>query len=152
MAGKKTVPASHAVPRLKSAPLPANPTVLDKLADDEQALVPDLRVRPSALAGLTQYGYSDSEIWALVIPKRTLARRQARREPLTAEETDRALRLARIAKLAERVFGNSEKANRWLRKPKQALNGAMPVEFLASEASARVVEGMLYRIQHGMFA
>jgi putative toxin-antitoxin system antitoxin component (TIGR02293 family) len=149
---KRTVTASQAVPRVRSAPAPADRKVLDKLADDEEALVPDLRVRPAALAGLARYGYSDSEIWTLVIPKRTLARRQARREPLTVEETDRALRLARIAKLAERVFGNSEKANRWLRKPKRALNGATPVDFLASEGSARIVEGMLYRIEHGIFA
>jgi putative toxin-antitoxin system antitoxin component (TIGR02293 family) len=126
--------------------------VLDELADDDTSLVPELRVGPETLAGLTRHGYSDSEIWALVIPKRTLARRKARREPLTVEETDRALRLARVAKLAERVFGNPDKAHRWLRKPKRALDGATPVQFLATDAAARVVEGMLYRIEHGIFA
>jgi len=149
----RAVPTSHAAPRVRSAPVtPADSAILDELADDDVSLVPQMRVPPEALAGLARHGYSDSEISALVIPKRTLARRRARREQLTVEETDRALRLARIAKLAERVFGNSEKAHRWLRKPKQVLKGATPVQFLASEASARVVEGMLHRIQHGMFA
>jgi uncharacterized protein (DUF2384 family) len=32
------------------------------------------------------------------------------------DETDKALRLARITELGEKVFGNKEKANRWLRK------------------------------------
>ena len=68
------------------------------------------------------------------------------------EETDKALRLDRVAKHAERVFGDPAKAYRWLRKPKHALNGATPVQFLASESGARVVEGMLHRIEHGMFA
>jgi putative toxin-antitoxin system antitoxin component (TIGR02293 family) len=148
----RAVPASHVASRVTSAAAtPADSTILDELADDV-SLVPEMRVRPEALVGLARHGYSDSEISALVIPKRTLARRHARREPLTVEETDRALRLARVAKLAQRVFGNPEKAHRWLRKPKRALKGATPVQFLASEASARVVEGMLYRIQHGIFA
>jgi putative toxin-antitoxin system antitoxin component (TIGR02293 family) len=115
-------------------------------------LVPDARVRPDALADLANHGYSEAEIFNLVIPKRTLARRRATNDPLTVEETDKAMRLKRIAVQAERVFGEPAKAYRWLRKPKRALNGATPVAFLVSEEGARVVEGMLYRIEHGMFA
>ena len=113
---------------------------------------PAIRATPAALADLARHGYSDNEIWALVVPKRTLARRVADDEPLTVEETDKALRLERIAALADRVFGNPAKAHRWLRKPKQLLGGRTPVEFLASESGARQVEEMLYRIEHGMFA
>src|SRR5882757_6902955 len=79
------------------------------------------RVKPAALTGLARHGYSEEEIFALVVPKRTLARRKAADEPLTVEETDKALRLARIAVQAERVFGAPEKAHRWLREPKRAL-------------------------------
>ena len=110
------------------------------------------RVKPAMLADLARHGYSEEEIFALVIPKRTLARRKAANERLTVEETDKTLRLARIATQAERVFGAADKAHRWLRKPKRALRGETPLAYLASEAGARVVEEMLHRIEHGVFA
>jgi len=110
------------------------------------------RVKPAALTDLARHGYSDEEIFTLVVPKRTLARRRAADEPLTVEETDKALRLARIAVQAERVFGEPEKAHRWLRKAKRELKGETPLAYLASEAGARVVEEMLHRIEHGLFA
>jgi putative toxin-antitoxin system antitoxin component (TIGR02293 family) len=75
-----------------------------------------------------------------------------RRGKTSAEETDAALRLDGITTLADRVFGNPSKAHRWLRKPKYTLNGATPLDFVASEKGAQTVEQMLYRIEHGMFA
>jgi putative toxin-antitoxin system antitoxin component (TIGR02293 family) len=110
------------------------------------------RVKPTVLSDLGHHGYSEEEIFALVVPKRTLARRKAAEEPLTVEETDKALRLGRIALQAERVFGEPEKAHRWMRKAKRELKGETPLAFLASEAGARVVEEMLFRIEHGIFA
>jgi putative toxin-antitoxin system antitoxin component (TIGR02293 family) len=124
----------------------------DDLAQAAEANVPFARAKPEALVSLSRHGYSDEEIWRLVVPRRTLARRQAANEPLTVEETDRALRLERIAVHAERVFGDPAKAYRWLRKPKRGLNSATPVDFLASEAGARKIEEWLYRIEYGMAA
>jgi putative toxin-antitoxin system antitoxin component (TIGR02293 family) len=113
---------------------------------------PAIRLDPQALADLSRRGYSEEEIFALVVPKRTLARRKAGNERLTVEETDKALRLERIAVQAERVFGAPEKAHRWMRKAKRELQGETPLAYLASEAGARVVEEMLFRIEHGIFA
>jgi len=113
---------------------------------------PAVRLDAKALADLSRHGYSEDEVFALVVPKRTLARRRATNERLTIEETDKALRLARIAVQAERVFGAPEKAHRWLRKAKRELQGETPLAYLASEAGARVVEEMLFRIEHGIFA
>jgi putative toxin-antitoxin system antitoxin component (TIGR02293 family) len=110
------------------------------------------RIAPAALGDLSRRGYSEDEIFALVVPKRTLARRKAANEPLTVEETDKALRLERIAVQAERVFADADKAHRWLRKAKRELKGETPLAWLASEAGARVVEEMLFRIEHGIFA
>jgi putative toxin-antitoxin system antitoxin component (TIGR02293 family) len=93
--------------------------------------------------------FTEEEIYHLVAPKRTFARRQANRQPLTVEETDKALRLARIAELAQSVFGDVDKAGRWMRKPKTSLGGAAPLAYLASENGARLVEDMLYRIDAG---
>lgn len=115
-------------------------------------LVPAARAQPDIFSELLQRGYSESELYTLVIPKRTLARRRAGHELLTVEETDKALRLMRIVRQAQRVFGEPGKAHRWLRKPKHALNGETPVAFLASEEGARTVEEMLHRIDYGMAA
>jgi putative toxin-antitoxin system antitoxin component (TIGR02293 family) len=106
------------------------------------------RMQPAALKAL--HGFSDEEIYGLVVPKRTLARREADRQPLTVEETDKAVRLARVGKMAETIFGNPEKAHRWLRKPKKSLEGETPLSYLTSETGARVIEDMLNQIDHGI--
>lgn len=115
-------------------------------------LVPTPRARPEFLDELHRHGFSDDEVFDLVIPRRTLARRRVEGDLLTVEETDKALRLMRIATQAEKVFGENAKAYRWLRKPKRELSGETPIAFLASESGARLVEEMLYRIEHGIFA
>jgi len=115
-------------------------------------LSPTFRAHADAVADLAEQGFSEEEIFTLVVPKRTLARRHASKDLLTVEETDKLLRLKRIAALAQRVFGDADKAHRWLRKPKRELKGDTPLAFLASEAAARVVEEMLHRIEHGIFA
>ena len=109
---------------------------------------PVVRMHPTALKELR--GFTEEEIYHLVVPKRTLARRTAEKQPLTVEETDRAVRLARVGKMAETIFGSFEKAPRWLRKPKPSLEGETPLNYLASETGARVIEEMLTRIDHGI--
>lgn len=96
--------------------------------------------------------FTVEEIASVVTPLRTLQRRIAKGEALTEEETDRAVRLARIADHAERVFGDHEKAGRWLRKANATLEGRKPIELLRTETGARKVEEALIRIDHGIFA
>jgi putative toxin-antitoxin system antitoxin component (TIGR02293 family) len=115
-------------------------------------LVPAPRGQITLFNDLLRMGFSEDELYELVIPKRTLARRRASGELLTVEETDKTVRLMRIAEHAARVFGDPGKAARWLRKPKRELSGQTPLDFLRSEAGARVVEEMLVRIDHGMAA
>jgi putative toxin-antitoxin system antitoxin component (TIGR02293 family) len=122
------------------------------LSDSYSPEEPSFRVEPGILRRLLELGYTEAEIFKFVIPKRTLARRRAANELLTLEETDKALRLDRIATLAKRVFGDPAKAHRWLRQPKRALQGEVPLSLLLSEAGARTVEEMLNRIEHGIFA
>ena len=119
---------------------------------NEVPLAPAVRARPDLVNELSSYGYSEKELSALVVPKRTLARRRADHELLTVEETDKALRLERIAALADKVFGDRAKAQSWLRRPKRSLSGDTPLTYLASETGARVVEEMLLRIEYGIFA
>ncbi len=120
--------------------------------DEAIGQVPAVRVRPSLIDALLGRGFSEKEIFTLVLPKRTLARRRSTNKLLTVEETDKALRLKRIADLAELVFSDAAKAHRWMRQPKRALSGETPLAYLASENGGRVVEEMLRRIEHGIFA
>ena len=102
--------------------------------------------------GLWAGRFTADELDELVIPKRTLARRRAQNEALTVEETDKALRLARISAEADRVFGDAEKSSRWLRKKSAALAGNTPLALLKSETGARAVDDLLGQIDHGMFS
>jgi putative toxin-antitoxin system antitoxin component (TIGR02293 family) len=108
------------------------------------------RLDVAALQSLAP-GFSREEVEAIVVPKRTLARRIANRERLTVEESDRALRLARVGAQALRVFGDPEKAKRWLRKPSSALAGQTPLSLLRTETGAQLVTELLGQIAHGMF-
>jgi putative toxin-antitoxin system antitoxin component (TIGR02293 family) len=70
---------------------------------------------------------------------------------MTVEESDRLTRISRINAVATEQFGNAEKAARWLRKPNRALDGAAPLDLLATGEGARVVEETIMRIAHGLF-
>jgi putative toxin-antitoxin system antitoxin component (TIGR02293 family) len=97
-------------------------------------------------------GLSDAEVYQMILPRRTLAHRVAKHQPLSREESDKAVRVARITSMAEQVFGDSERAWRWLRKPKKHFDGMTPMEKLGTEAGARLVEEIVQQIDHGMLA
>ncbi|MDM9626531.1 MbcA/ParS/Xre antitoxin family protein [Rhizobium sp. S152] len=109
------------------------------------------RFDSSSIETLKNYGFSMDEIYRFVAPRRTLARRLEQGEPLTLAENDSAQRLLRVSQHADRVFGEREKAQRWLRKPSRALNGVVPFDLLQSETGARLVEEELIRIDHGIY-
>ena len=90
------------------------------------------------------------EIYTLVIPRRTLERRRDGSEPLTVDESDKLLRVVRVIVRAVDAIGDVEKARRWLRTPNRALRGALPIEMLATDIGARLVEQTLGRIEHGV--
>lgn len=94
---------------------------------------------------------ADSLSTALALPKRTLSRRK-RQDRLTADESDRLMRLARVAAHAIGVLGTSEKAANWLKKPNRALGSVTPLSQMDTEAGVRMVEQVLGRIEHGVFS
>lgn len=87
---------------------------------------------------------------ALCLPTRTRMRRKQRRI-LSAVESDRLFRLARIASLAAEALGADAKAERWLRKANRALGGQPPLELLDTEIGARQVEDVIGHIEQGVF-
>jgi putative toxin-antitoxin system antitoxin component (TIGR02293 family) len=95
---------------------------------------------------------SHEEIYSFIVPRRTLVHRKTRRESLTHDESDRAVRIARVTSLAEEVFGDDAKASRWLRKAKTRFEGRSPLEMLRTEAGARLVEEMLLQLDYGFAA
>ncbi|MDB4951503.1 MAG: toxin-antitoxin system antitoxin component family protein [Gemmatimonadetes bacterium] len=101
---------------------------------------------------LGEGGLSLDELHRLVIPRRTLALRRQRRQALTAEESDRLARVARILAFADETFGDRDKSARWLRKANRGLAGNVPIELLSTETGGRLVEQALGRIAHGVFA
>jgi putative toxin-antitoxin system antitoxin component (TIGR02293 family) len=71
---------------------------------------------------------------------------------LSPTDSDNAARLRRVSAIADRVFANPHKTYRWLREESIALDGARPIDLLASEAGAQLVEEELHRIDFGMLA
>lgn len=110
------------------------------------------RLPLSTLKGLAQAGLSDQEIEKFVIPQRTRRHRADKKQPLTVDESDRAVRLLRIQTVAEDTFGNTEKAHRWLRRPLTELGRETPLNVAQTEAGGRVVETILGKIAWGVAA
>jgi len=110
------------------------------------------RLPVDSLDFLAENGLSEDEIYSFVLPRRTLSHRKSRGESLTHEESDRAVRLARVISLAEEIFGEEAKAGRWLRKPKVRFCGRAPLELLRTDAGARLVEEMLLQLDYGFAA
>lgn len=109
-------------------------------------------ISTQAIGSLRRHGVTDDEIYSLLLPRRTLAHRRARREVLSRDESDRVVRVARITALSEQVFGEPARSWRWLRDGKRLFQGRSPLQLSATEAGARLVEAALYRIDEGMAA
>ena len=121
-------------------------------SDRDLAKLVEERLPLASVESLSNHGMRVEEIYSFIAPRRTLAHRKARRESLTHDESDRAIRIARILSLAEEVFGDDAKASRWLRKAKIRFDGRSPLEMLRTEAGARLVEEMLLQLDYGFAA
>ncbi|MBI5443015.1 MAG: DUF2384 domain-containing protein [Deltaproteobacteria bacterium] len=105
----------------------------------------------AALEALTErLELSQGEVLSsLALTARTLARRK-KEHRLHAVESDRLYRVARITARAFDVFGDEEKARRWLHKPNRSLGGKVPLELLTTDVGAQHVDDILGRIEHGI--
>lgn len=120
--------------------------------DQDVVKLVEARLPARAIDGLRRSGLTDEEVYSLVVPRRTLTHRRARREALSRDESDRVVRVARVMALGEEVFGDAERGWRWLRGAKRQFQGRAPLDLLVTEAGARLVEELLYRIDEGMAA
>jgi putative toxin-antitoxin system antitoxin component (TIGR02293 family) len=123
--------------------------------------------KPDDLADLVRKGLPANSVTALAkkldlsnallsrklgIPLRTLTRRLSQRSRLTAAESDRTVRLARVYANAVELIGDQEKAVEWLRTPNRALGGERPLDQLDTDVGAREVEDILGRIAFGVYS
>jgi putative toxin-antitoxin system antitoxin component (TIGR02293 family) len=104
------------------------------------ALAKELSIELKALAKVV--GISD----------RTLSRRLASGSRLSAEESDRTMRVARVFAKTKDTLGSSEKASRWLQKRNIALGGDVPLDLLDTDAGRHDVETILNRIEYGIYS
>lgn len=144
-------------------PLPVIASVFRKLgghqalgaevsSEADLARLVDRGIRVAVLRHVLRAGFSKQEIERLIIPARTWRHRKTKREPLSTEESDRVVRLARIQALAEDVFGDVGKANRWLREGLRILDDKPPLEVARTESGARLIEQILAKIDWGAAA
>ena len=131
-----------------------------------KVLGPGVR-KPADLARLVRRGLPATSVTALAeklevgntvlsrklgIPQRTLTRRLSKRSRLTAAESDRTVRLARVYAHAVEMIGSQGKAVEWLRTPNRALGGDRPLDQLDTDPGARAVEDILGRIAYGVYS
>lgn len=107
-----------------------------------------------ALAALTKELNIDRKSVGRIlgIPTRTWMRRTASGARLTAAESDRTLRFARVLAFAVDVLGDAANASRWLQTENRALLGSAPLELLDTDAGVQTVETLLGRIAYGLYS
>lgn len=86
----------------------------------------------------------------LHIPARTLARRKGGR--LEPQESERFMRLVRLAAQAAEVLGSRQKAQHWLETPNRALQGVTPLSLLDTDIGTQAAEAVLTRIDYGVYS
>jgi putative toxin-antitoxin system antitoxin component (TIGR02293 family) len=82
-----------------------------------------------------------------IVPEATFKRR---RDRLSAAESERTERMARVVANAEYVWGDRDDARRFLTTPHPALRRRRPIDAAMTELGARQVEEILGKIFHGL--
>ncbi|MFA7243488.1 MAG: antitoxin Xre/MbcA/ParS toxin-binding domain-containing protein [Sulfuricellaceae bacterium] len=84
-----------------------------------------------------------------IVPEATYKRR---RNNLSATESERAERLARIFATAQYVWDSEDDARAFLNTPHSMLQGRTPLDVSMSELGARRVEALLWKLYYGISA
>ena len=111
------------------------------------------RLPYAALAAIAKrYGIPLASLARVIgLPEPILARRKKTRR-LSANESTRLLRVARVATSAEDVLRARTKAGRWLQAPNVALGGAIPLDLLDTALGAEEVAAILGQMEHGIYS
>lgn len=120
------------------------------LSGIEAAQIVERGLPVTSVAALRDWGLSFTEVHDLVLPARTLKHRIGKNQPLSMEETDRAIRIAKVLALADKVFGDHDRALKWLRHTSYRLQDRPPLQLLRTEVGAELITEMLYQLDEGM--
>jgi len=60
-------------------------------SDRDLASLVEKRLPATAIKSLVRGGLADAEVYQLIVPRRTLAHRMAKHQPLSKDESDRAV-------------------------------------------------------------
>jgi putative toxin-antitoxin system antitoxin component (TIGR02293 family) len=135
----------------------------NELGDEAEVLeMVERRFPPSIIDSLLELGFERAEVYSVVIPARTLQHRRSKKELLTLEESDRVIRLLRVLRAADEVYGSRARALEFLRRPNPRLDpalrnvlfakgGRVPMSLLTSDIGARMVEELLIQIDEGIY-
>ena len=89
---------------------------------------------------------------AIGMSLRTFQRRkEAPARPLSPEQSGRAWKFAEILARATVVLDSQEAAEQWLEEPAIGLDQRRPIDLLATQAGAELVEDLLQRIEYGVY-
>lgn len=87
------------------------------------------------------------------IAESTYHARKRKGAPMSAEESSRVYRIAKVTAAADDFFERDvEAARRWLTGPKAALGGATPIEFARTPEGSDYVIQLLGRMAHGVIS
>ncbi len=104
------------------------------------------------LKKLESKGWMSRHEVRLIVDPRTLSHRIAKNQPLSIDEADKAIRVARLLEKGLGVFGTQEKVMNWWRRPSARFGNSSPLELAKTEHGGRLVEEALVQIDEGMFA
>ena len=101
-------------------------------------------------AVMEEYGISrDLMCDVLQLSSRNFLRRKEQSR-LSADESDRLYRLARVLAHADRVFEDPDESAEWIRTPNAALGKQQPLTLLDTDIGVQQVDQVLGRIEHGI--
>ncbi|WP_390899651.1 antitoxin Xre/MbcA/ParS toxin-binding domain-containing protein [Pseudomonas arsenicoxydans] len=105
--------------------------------------------KSGSVSRLLELGIISAAVRDQIIPYTTLKRRLERGQRLSTSESDRLFRIARVIAMAGVVFGDEEKAKRWLSTPKFCFSGKNPLAMLTTFQGSHLVEEMLNQAAEG---
>ncbi|HEX9997334.1 MAG TPA: antitoxin Xre/MbcA/ParS toxin-binding domain-containing protein [Abditibacterium sp.] len=98
-------------------------------------------------------GISKPQIASTIVLKPSTMARRKKSGYLSADQSERLVRLAKVSESAVSLFeGDVAKAREWMEKPRSALGGKTPLEMTATELGAREVENLILRLEDGTFS
>lgn len=101
-------------------------------------------------AVMEEYGIARDVVCdVLQLSSRNFLRRKEQKR-LSADESDRLYRLARVLAHANRVFEDPDESAEWIQTPNAALGKQQPLTLLDTDIGVQQVDQVLGRIEHGI--